>query len=251
MTGPTPTDETPRFTGMSPGGRPARRQVGARLTADQYQRLKEHCLLTGRSYPGVLASAYDAYHLHLDAPTEDSFGFQEPTRLGRDSRLVQFYLDISQITLLQTLATSTGRSVAGTIRHLLGRYLAGAPLLEQEQRGGSPSQRPRFLCVSDPAWADRLKRSGHGQELVAVREGESRSSIFMASDFGFRILDYTMRTGRGRLLSQKEALELLLSAEEFASPSGSRSEALESLLSESGWAADPIPSASHIATDAV
>ena len=150
--------------------------------------------------------------------------------MGRDSRLVQFYLDGSQINLLQTLATRTGRSVAGTIRYLLGCYLAGVSLFEQKQRRRNPSERP-FLCVSDADWADRLKRNGHGQEIVTVREGESESRIFVSADFGYRILDYTMRTGKGRLLSQKEAFELLLSAEEFASPSGSRSEALESLLS--------------------
>lgn len=225
MTGRPPprTDGAPE--GRYPDKAGGHRQVGARLTADLYHRLREHALLTNRSYPAILARAYEAYHGHLGPPPGGSFGYREPTRLGKDSRLVQFYLEGSQISLLQALAADTGRSVAGTIRYLLARYLTSSPVYEEQE---SP---PSFLCVTDLEWADLLKRTGQSEEIATVQEETGQAKIYRASDLTFRVLDYTMRSGRGKLLSQDEVINLLSSATEFTSPSGSPQAALESLLS--------------------
>lgn len=225
--------------GKSSVGRPARRQVGARLTADLYNRLREHSLLTNRSYPAILARAYEAHYEHLGPPPGNPFGYQEPTRLGRDSRLVQFYLDATQISLLQKLADDAGHSMAGTIRYLLDRYLTGSSLYEQAGVNRRASSRTRFLYVSDDEWATLLKRTRETEEVVTVQEEAGEAKIFNTSEFSFRVLDYTIRSGRGKLLSQEEAIALLSSAETFASPSGSKEAALENLLSDEGTASDP------------
>lgn len=105
--------------------RPRRRQLGARLPSDLYTRLTECSQRSGKSYPAILADAYleGRDKIHPSPEQGDPFKYKGPTRLGPDSRLVQFYMTTLQIDHLKKLSNESGRSIAEVVRLLLDRHL--------------------------------------------------------------------------------------------------------------------------------
>ena len=112
--------------GMRTITRPTRRQLGARLPRVLYDKLKERASSSGKSYPAILADAYIAHSEKVAATSASNgnhpFEYQPPTRVI-DGKLVQFYLNNSQIELLKSLAAEVGDSTAGVIRSLLEKHL--------------------------------------------------------------------------------------------------------------------------------
>ena len=106
--------------------RAARRQLGARIPQELIDALKRKSGKTGKSYPAILADAYelfaDVVETNPNGHHHNGFDYQPPVRVN-NGRLVQFYLTEAQIGLLKKLASKADNSVAGTIRDLLKRHL--------------------------------------------------------------------------------------------------------------------------------
>ena len=115
--------------GMRTTTRPTRRQLGARLPRVLYDKLKERARSSGKSYPAILADAYMAHSEKVAAKSASNgnhpFEYRPPTRVT-DGKLVQFYLNNSQIEFLQSLAAEADDSMAGVIRSLLEKHLESA-----------------------------------------------------------------------------------------------------------------------------